>query len=76
MNVTKIKRPSISSGRKIDELFDFLWDNDMEILASGHPDYRLTIRIGENFYTCINSQMIPPHLTILIYLNLIVKVWL
>lgn len=32
----------------------------MEILASGHPDHRLTIRIGENFYTCINSQMIPP----------------
>lgn len=25
MNVTKIKRPSISSRRKINELFDFLW---------------------------------------------------
>lgn len=32
----------------------------MEILASGHPDNRLTIRVGENFYTCINSQTIPP----------------
>ena len=58
--MTRIKRPSISSRRKIDELFNFLQNNDMEILAGGNSDNRLVIRVGDNYYACVNSDIIPP----------------
>lgn len=32
----------------------------MEILAGGNPDNRLVIRVGDNYYACVNTTSIAP----------------